>query len=762
MLWDEYLVNKQKVADAVKQKTITQKSKVIFRNAANATVNPRAYWNTLRRLNRKSEYPIKIRDPDHPDLVIDDPLLIKSKLTSYWATIGKGQNGKDMSKSMRIHELYSESPAPGSLSKIVIDSNLLDIALSKLKNNKACGVDSIPGEFLKYCDISAKSALLDLFKTIKLHELIPDEWYEGLVKPLHKEGSREVLSNYRGITISSVVYKTLVSIIESQTMGYIEKNDIYGEFQGAFRKGRRCEDNIFSLKGILAIRKSKKQKTYLAFLDISKAYDHLDRDTMFLHLWQKGIQGKAWRMIRMLYEKVDNKVIFGCYESDMYEVMNGLKQGCVISPTIFNLVMTDLHHMLTSCITDGVKIQDTTIHGLYFADDIVLFASCEEQLERMLEVAHGFGQKWGVSFSDKKSKVLVIGRRISNKKWKLGNKMLEETSSYKYLGVIINSRLKDNTHIKDHVLSKASTAESSIRYNLAIHSDINRIQFGNTLWKQAVLPSLTHAGGVWFCESKTNRDLLSSAQYKCAKSVLKIKSSPSSIATLLELGWLPINDELDVQRASYFQYLTKLDNSRLAKVIFHELYDLFVKGIDTNFCYFKNIKNLLERQGVDCWFQSGVQKSGYKRLTAENAFFESLQKTMVQSSLKHFDKVNPVCSSYLLTRTTYKAVQLKFKLRTGILEIGENMSRQQRGNGQCPSCGAYETVKHIILLCKEYQSERQLMFVRIKDSVDEPSFNMFIRSPEYAMMKLLGEHDDYFNKEFLSFLLCMWTKRQQL
>ena len=59
-----------------------------------------------------------------------------------------------------------------------------------------------------------------------LCEKLPEEWYEGIVKPLFKDGNRECLNNYRGITISSIVYKTLVIIIENQTMEYVEDQDL--------------------------------------------------------------------------------------------------------------------------------------------------------------------------------------------------------------------------------------------------------------------------------------------------------------------------------------------------------------------------------------------------------------------------------------------------------------------------------------------------------------------------------------------------------
>jgi hypothetical protein len=500
VLWDDYLERKKKVADKVKQNVIKQKLKLITENAAKATSNPRAYWNMLRKLNKSSDYPMRIRDPDDPNIIVDDPVIIKDKLTKYWSTLGNSNKVVNDGLVKRLGDLENAAPSSESLHSIKFDDQSIRSAICKLKNGKATGKDSIPGEFLKYGGAVIQTVLLTLFKKINLLEIIPSDWYEGIVKPLFKEGSRESLSNYRGITISSVVYKVLVSIIENQTMTYLEDNNILGDYQGAFRKKRRCEDQIFTLKGICAIRKSKKQNTYLAFLDVSKAFDTVDRVTLFNHIYDKGIQGKAWRLVKMLYNRVDSKVIFGQFESEMFQVQNGVKQGCILSPCLFNLVMEDMENMLKGC--EGVKVASQKVNGLFYADDIVLLGSSEQELLCMLTIAETFSKKWGLLFNSKKSQVLIIGKRLSDKQWPLGNLLLAETKTYKYLGVIINRHLKDSDHIISHLTEKAKKLESYIRYTLARHMDIKRITFGDTLWQKAILPSLSHAAGVWFNDTK--------------------------------------------------------------------------------------------------------------------------------------------------------------------------------------------------------------------------------------------------------------------
>ena len=194
----------------------------------------------------------------------------------------------------------------------------LEIAsrLRKLKNGKSCGIDDIPNEFLKYGGESMIHALSNLLTYISDMETIPREWGQGLIKPIHKSGPVNNIDNYRGITLTSNVYKLYTKIIENVIMNYIEENSVLHENQGAFRKGRRLEDNLFTLHGLCSTRKSEGKHTYLAFLDMSKAFDRVWRDGLFYLLWKFGVKGKIWRLICEMYKHVTNKVLFGGFQSD--------------------------------------------------------------------------------------------------------------------------------------------------------------------------------------------------------------------------------------------------------------------------------------------------------------------------------------------------------------------------------------------------------------------------------------------------------------
>ena len=446
----------------------------------------------------------------------------------------------------------------------------------------------------------------------------------------------------------------------------------------------------------------------------------------------------------------------------MYEFLNGVKQGCVLSPCLFNLIILDLDTLLTG--TGGVKIDSTRLNGLYYADDIVLIADSENSLLEMLSVADIFAKKWGMKYNAKKSQILITGKKWSNKLWPLGENMLEESKKYKYLGYIFNRHITDTDHILDNLAQKAIRLVSHTRHVLSKHMDINRINFGNSIWNKAIVPSLSHAGGIWFNNTKGSIRCLKSLQYKCAKAVLKLNNTPSLVATLGELGWTPIIDHLDNTRVSYYTRLKDMESHRLPKIIYDELLSLHNRGVQTKFKYFEDIKSIFMKNGADYLMDDDenyiVQR--FKSLNYDNYVLKFFNSVEEMSSLKYFRhvKIDTYCSEYLLkSETNFKSAQLKFKLRTGTAGIGEDLTRQNRGPGNCHYCGEFESLKHLLFHCPAYNNERQLMYSTIHELTDDVTFSSFIQNQDTAICYLLGDHDDVFNRQFLHFITKVWNIR---
>ncbi len=110
--------------------------------------------------------------------------------------------------------------------------------------------------------------------------------------------------SYRGITLISLPSKIYCDILNKRLMVWLEINKVLVDEQNGYRKGRRCEDHLYSLHSIINGRKLAKQSTYICFVDVAKAFDNVNRDCLWFKLQNMGVKGRLLCAIKSLYEDV--------------------------------------------------------------------------------------------------------------------------------------------------------------------------------------------------------------------------------------------------------------------------------------------------------------------------------------------------------------------------------------------------------------------------------------------------------------------------
>ena len=232
-----------------------------------------------------------------------------------------------------------------SLSEEVMDS-LLDKAIEKmeiakclrnLKNSKTGGSDGIVGELFKYGGFGMVDLLEQLFSVIWQEEIVPRQWREGLIVNIFKKGDKEDPANYRGITLLSVVGKVFCKILNNRLVQCLDKKGVLHEGQAGFRIKRSCMDNVYTLNEIVQGRLREDKKTYAFFLDIQKAYDSVWHDGLWYKLWDMGVKGRMWRVIKKMYESSKSAVLLEGEKSDTFTIEQGVAQGCSLSPILFSV-----------------------------------------------------------------------------------------------------------------------------------------------------------------------------------------------------------------------------------------------------------------------------------------------------------------------------------------------------------------------------------------------------------------------------------------
>ena len=316
--------------------------------------------------------------------------------------------------------------------------DMIDMS-SKLKLGKSY-VGLVKAEHVLYGSPKLMIHLQILFNAMLQHSYVPTNMLRGNISPLVKDRDGDLTdsSNYRAITLSSIfiqMYETL----EKAKFGYFLPNS---DLQFGFKPGISTSHALFSLKKTVSYFTKNKSRTYLAFLDCSKAFDRISHWGLFLKLIQHNLPLCFILSVMFLYLNMSCTVKWNGHLSHPFDIPTGTKQGGILSPNFFAMYVHDLIVILKKS-GFGCHLIKICIACIFFADDIVLLSPSRHGLQEMLNICVSYCKDFCLDFNVKKSKVMVVDKSAVNYDeivpLRLNNSNLEFTNEYKYLGVIVSS-----------------------------------------------------------------------------------------------------------------------------------------------------------------------------------------------------------------------------------------------------------------------------------------------------------------------------------
>ena len=424
--------------------------------------NPQRFWDQINKLGPKRHNKIPLEVYDNKGQLASDTSQVLYEWEKCFSDLFSGNHETDCFDSVFFGEICflkckveKESLHRVGYENVLneeINEEEVQKAIDVLKVGKASGFDGLTNEILK-CPLF-KELLFVLFKFCFENGIIPSMWYKAIISPIPKslKNDPRVSSNYRGISLLSTTYKLYTSILNSRLMAYLEENNCLVEEQNGFRKARACVDHVYSITTVIRNRIMHNKPAFVCYIDFQKAFDFVNRDLLFYRLLEEGIKGKFYWAIQSLYKDPQACVKVNEYYSGWFPTPHGVKQGDCLSPTLFAIFINNLAKEIKE-LKLGVNYDlDNTLDILLYADDIILAAENEKDLQKMLKCAERWCKKWRLRVNLSKTQIMHF-RRIGNKRSKFQfdfwDHRLEYVENYKYLGFILDEHMnyRQGTHV---------------------------------------------------------------------------------------------------------------------------------------------------------------------------------------------------------------------------------------------------------------------------------------------------------------------------
>ena len=408
---------------------------------------------------------------------------------------------------------FSVGHTTNSLSDINITEDKVYKKLKNLNPTKAMGMDGLHPRLLKEASQELSKPLAILFRKSLSEGHLPEDWKCGQVSPIYKKGSKSTPSNYRPVSLTSIVCKSMESIIREDLLEHMKP--YLSKYQHGFLNGRSCVTQLLDCIGEWTKQINDGHSVDVIYLDYAKAFDSVPHQRLLSKLKGYGVKGNVHRWIQNFLLDRRQRVVINGEASSWRDVLSGIPQGSVLGPVLFICYVNDMPETVQSMIR-------------MFADDTKVFAQCDSteechQLQSDLDTLQDWADTWQLRFNATKCKAMHLGRNNLQFSYHMRSNQteveLESTVCEKDLGVHVDPSLKFTKHCEKAV-NKANQLLGIIRRSFD-YIDKESMTY---LFKGLVRPHLEYGNCVWSPINKTDSTLIENVQKRATKLVPDLRS----------------------------------------------------------------------------------------------------------------------------------------------------------------------------------------------------------------------------------------------
>jgi len=363
-------------------------------------------------------------------------------------------------------------------------------ALVKLLKDGSAGCDDIAPKVIRSSIHAFSKPLTHILNLSISTGVVPKEMKTARVTPIFKSGDKELLSNYRPVSVLPCFSKILEKIVKKRLTAFIDNHQMLHPHQFGFRAGHSTSHALITLVNELTSALDKGNSCLGVFLDLSKAFDTVDHDILLQKLEKYGIRGIPLQWMRSYLNERSQCVKVLNVQSSFQQIVCGVPQGSVLGPLLFLLYVND--------ISDVCK----DLCYVLFADDTNLFMSGKnlDVLYRSMNLSLDKVVLWlnsnKLSLNVKKTHYVLFTTKkrkdIPVNSLKLNGVEIERVEKTKFLGVVIDERLNWSFHI--NYIKKKISKNIGIIYKARNYFNDSTLL---TLYYTFIFPYLCYCIEVW-------------------------------------------------------------------------------------------------------------------------------------------------------------------------------------------------------------------------------------------------------------------------
>ena len=286
-----------------------------------------------------------------------------------------------------------------------LSASVLENARHQLKSRKSVGQDGIAPEHIKLSPKEIDIHFALCFNCMIRHSYIPESFMPVTIVPIVKNTSGDITSsnNYRPIAIATSVSK----LFEISILTCLSDKMITSDNQFGFKSGHSTDQCIFLLKERIRRYVDLDGPVYCCFIDASKAFDRVCYPTLFLKLIDRGFPISIVKILKYWYENQTMSVSWNGCLSRSFHTTNGVRQGGILSPSLFGIYFDVLSSALSK-IRTGCHLNTALINHLIYADDLVLMSPSLSGLRKLLDTCTSVAPLLSIRFNPEKTVCLCF------------------------------------------------------------------------------------------------------------------------------------------------------------------------------------------------------------------------------------------------------------------------------------------------------------------------------------------------------------------